>query len=135
MKTIPTVQKYMTSLPHTIGFDQTLERAQHMMREYGIRHLPILKGGELVGILSDRDLKLIMSFTDVDPKTIAVDEACTPDPYVIKTSASLEEVATYMAEHKCGSALITENNKLVGIFTEVDALKALSELLNRELKQ
>jgi acetoin utilization protein AcuB len=134
MKAIPTIQKYMTVLPHTIGFDQTLEKAQNMMREYQIRHLPILKGGKLVGILSDRDIKLILSFADVDPKKITVDEAYTPDPYITQVSTSLDEVASHMAEHKYGCALVTDNNKLVGIFTEVDAMKALSELLNTRLK-
>jgi acetoin utilization protein AcuB len=124
----------MTAFPHTIGFDQTLEKAQNMMHEYNVRHLPILKGGKLVGILSDRDIKLILSFADVDPKKITVDEAYTPEPYVTKTSASLDEVAAYMAEHKYGCALVTDNNKLVGIFTEVDAMRALSELLNTRLK-
>lgn len=134
MKTVPTIQKYMTPFPHTIGSDQTLEKAQSMMREHNIRHLPILKAGKLVGILSDRDVKLIMGFADFDPKKITVDEAYTPEPYVTKISASLDEVAAYMAEHKYGCALVVDNNKLVGIFTEVDAMRALAELLNTRLK-
>lgn len=132
-KTIPSIQKYMTVLPHTVGFDQPLKKASEMMSEYKIRHLPVLKGGKLVGILTDRDLKLVMSFRDVDADKTRVDEAYTPDPYVTTPNAKLNEVVAHMAEKKYGCALIADNNKLVGIFTEIDAYKALSELLQTRL--
>src|SRR5687767_8302933 len=125
-KAIPTVQKYMTYVPKSIGFDQTIEKALDFMREMRIRHLPVLKGGKLVGILTDRDVNLVMGFRDADPTTMKVDEAYTPDPYFTKPDAKLDEVASEMAEHKFGCAIVVDNNKLVGIFTEVDALRALS---------
>lgn len=133
-KSIPTIQKYMTVMPHTLGFDQTVEQAQDLMSKYRIRHLPILKGGKLVGILSDRDVKLMMSFADFDPKKVKVNDAYTPDPYITSPTARLDEVVALMAEKKYGSALIVDNGKLVGIFTEIDALLALSELLESRLK-
>ncbi len=43
-KAIPSVQKYMTTSPHTIGEDQPMAVAHQMMREYKIRHLPVLRG-------------------------------------------------------------------------------------------
>jgi len=54
MKT--TIQKYMTRALHTIGQEQTLDVAHTVMRQHGIRHLPVLEGGKLVGLLSQRDL-------------------------------------------------------------------------------
>lgn len=134
MKTIPTIQKFMTTFPHTIGFDQSLSKARDMMTEYRVRHLPVLKGGQLVGILSDRDLKLVSGFKDVDPEKLTVGEAYTPDPYITSPQAPLHNVALEMAEKKYGCALVADNNKLVGIFTEVDALRALGELLETRLK-
>lgn len=118
MKAIPNVQKYMTTLPHTIGAQQTLTKAEKMMHEYKVRHLPVLEGGEIVGILSDRDLKLVESFHDVDPNEITVAEAYTPDPFIVSPNASLAEVCSEMASRKYGCALICDNNKLVGIFTD-----------------
>ena len=97
-KSIPTIQKYMTVTPHTLGFDQTVEQAQEMMSKYKIRHLPILKGGKLVGILSDRDVKLMMSFADANPREMKVEDAYTPDPYITTPTARLDEVVTLMAE-------------------------------------
>lgn len=125
----------MTYTPKSIGFDQTLSQASEFMRKLHLRHLPVLKGGELVGILTDRDIKLAMSFKDVDSNSMTVEEALTPDPYFTSPTAPLNEVVANMAEHKYGCALVVDHGKLVGIFTETDAYKALAELLETRLKQ
>ncbi len=134
-KAVPMVSKFMTTQPHTIGFDQTLEKASQLMHEYRIRHLPVLKGGKIVGMLSDRDVKLVESLSSVDPREVKVEEAYTPDPYMVSPVAALDEVCREMASHKYGSALVVDNNHLVGIFTWVDALTAMDELLNSRLKK
>lgn len=134
MKSIPFIEKYMTTTPHTIGADQTLAKAEIMMREYRIRHLPVLDGGKLTGIISDRDIKLIESLKDVDPEKVTVAEATTEDLYTVSPKTPLNEVCAEMALHKYGSVLVLDNKKLVGIFTWVDALEALNELLASRLK-
>lgn len=134
MKAIPTVRKYMTTAPHTIGYDQSLVKAEQMMNEFRIRHLPVLNGGKLVGILTDRDVKLVESFKDVDPTKVKVEEAFTPEPYITSPEASLADVCAQMAAHRYGCVLVCDNQKLVGIFTWVDALKAFDELLETRLK-
>lgn len=134
MKTIPAVEKYMSTDPHTIGSEQTLRKAEEVMREYRIRHLPVLEGGRLVGILSDRDVKLVESLKDVDPNEVTVSEACSQDMYTVSPKAPLNEVCAEMAMRKYGSVLVLDNHKLVGIFTWVDALNALNELLATRLK-
>lgn len=133
-KSIPNVQKYMTPVPKSIGFDRPISHAMELMREMRIRHLPVLKGGQLVGILTDRDIRLATSFEKVDPETMTVDEACTYDPYMTSPQAPLNEVAALMAEKKYGCALVVDNHKLVGILTEVDLYRALAELLETRLK-
>lgn len=134
MKSIPTVQKYMTYVPRSIGYDQTIAQAREFMRKLHIRHLPVLKGGELVGVITDRDINLVLGFNDADAANLKVEEAYTPDPYFTKPTALLSEVVAEMAEKKYGCALVVDNDKLVGIFTEVDAYKALAELLETRLK-
>lgn len=134
MKATPTIQKYMTTTPHTIGLEQNLIKAEEMMRSYKIQHLPVLHGGKLIGILSDRDVKFIQGFRDVDPEKVTVEEALTPDPYITKPDAKLEEVCAEMALHHYGCAIVCDNNKVVGIFTWIDALKAFDQLLSTRLK-
>ena len=124
------IQKYMSPGPHTIGQEQTLSVAHSLMRQHGVRHLPVLEGGKLVGVLSQRDLHLIETLRDVDPATTTVDEAMTSDVYITGPDAGLHEVASKMAEHKYGSAVIVERGKVVGMFTTIDALNILAELAN-----
>jgi acetoin utilization protein AcuB len=119
----------MTLVPRSIGYDRPLQQALDQMREFRIRHLPVLKGGELVGILTDRDINLVLTLKDTDAESTTVEEAYTPDPYFTSPTAPLNEVAAHMAGKKYGCALVVDNGKLVGIFTETDALRALSEVL------
>ncbi len=130
MKSAPSIQNYMTAMPHTIGNEQTLKKAHAMMHEFKIRHLPVLKAGKLVGIITDRDLALVETLRDVDQDTVLVEDACTPDPYIVSPNAKLRDVCDEMVRHKYGSVLIVDNHKLVGIFTWVDALNAFSGLLS-----
>jgi acetoin utilization protein AcuB len=132
-KPIPSIQKYMTTQPHTIGSDQSIAKAASFMTEFGIRHLPVLRGGRLLGVLSDRDIKLIESFRDVDATKTNVEEAMTEQPYTVDPDVALDEVVRTMAEKKFGSAVVMQNHKVVGIFTTVDACRALAELLQTRL--
>jgi acetoin utilization protein AcuB len=115
----------MTPAPHSIGRDQSLAVAHERMRSSGVRHLPVLAGGKLVGILSQRDVLLVETLRDVDPAKCAVEDAMSSDVYVVPPDTPLEEVARDMADRKYGCALITEGAHVVGIFTTVDALRAL----------
>jgi acetoin utilization protein AcuB len=135
MKAVPSVSKYMTTIPHTIGVEQSLAKADRLMAEFRVRHLPVLQGGKIVGILSDRDVRLVESFRDVNPEKVTVEEAYSPDPYITAPTASLADVCAEMAAHKYGCALVCDNHKLVGIFTWIDALNAFNDLLSTRLKQ
>ena len=129
-KANPTIQKYMTAMPLTVRPDLPLSVADKLMHDHGIRHLPVLNGGQLVGLVSQRDVRLIETLKDVDPKVVTVEEAMSQDIYEIKPDTSLEEVAANMAEHKYGSAVVVDHGKVVGIFTTVDAMKALVDVLH-----
>jgi acetoin utilization protein AcuB len=134
-KPIPTVQKYMTTSPHTIGREQSLSFAQGVMKEFHIRHLPVLDGGKLLGILSERDITLVESLEGVDPTKVTVEDAMTQEPYSVSPDALLDEVVGDMATHKYGSAVVMQNNKVVGIFTTVDALRSFADLLHGRLSK
>jgi len=127
-----TVRRYMTPSPHTIGADQPLATAERIMREHHIRHLPVLHGGRLAGIVSQSDLRVVEALDGAEQ--LAVEEAMTPDPYTITPDSSLEWVATEMAERKFGSVVVVDHEHVVGVLTTVDALRALQDLL-RESRQ
>src|SRR6185503_18689881 len=105
---IPHIQKYMSTDVQTIGDEQPMSVAHRLMREQHIRHLPVLRQGRLVGIVSDRDLHLIETLRDVDPTKISVSEAMTPEPYVVSPEAALDEVVSTMAHKKYGSAVVAD---------------------------
>lgn len=127
-KTIPKLSKYMTTTPYAINVESTLSEAMEMMTDKKIRHLPVMKGGKVFGLISDRDLKSIFAFSGTNPKVLKVGDVCTDEPYLTKPEALLNEVASEMAARKVGSALIMDNGKLVGIFTATDACQALSDI-------
>ena len=125
----------MTSSPHSIGKEQSIQKADEMMRKLGIRHLPILEGGKLIGLVSDRDIKMIEGFKDVDAKKLKLADMSITDVFTVSPSTPLDEVCATMAENKYGSAVVMDNEHLVGIFTWVDALRAMTDLLNTRLKK
>jgi acetoin utilization protein AcuB len=132
-KPIPTIQKFMTTSPHSIGVDQPLSKAHAMMGDHHIRHLPVLHGGKLVGMLTDRDLRLVESLAGVDPSKVKVEEAMATVVYSVGPETPLDQVVGTMGEHKYGSAVVMQNDKVVGIFTTVDVCRALAELLRSRL--
>ena len=132
-KPIPSIQKYMSTSPHSIGLEQTLATAHEMMHEHGIRHLPVLHGGELRGILTDRDLHLIESMEGVDPREVTAEDAMSTAIFAVSPDTPLDEVVSTMAARKFGSAVVMQNNKVVGIFTTVDVCTTLADLLHSRL--
>jgi acetoin utilization protein AcuB len=132
-KPIPTIQKYMTTSPHTVGAEQTLAFAHGLMQEHRIRHLPVLRGGRLAGILTQRDIALVEGLKDVDPLLVLVEDAMNQEIFTVSPDAPLDEVVSEMAEHKYGSVIIVQNSKVVGIFTAVDACSTLAQLLHGRL--
>jgi acetoin utilization protein AcuB len=123
-KTAP-IADFMTSMPHTVGSEQTITFAQQLMEKHGVRHLPVLHGGELYGIVSDRDLGMIAGLNEVNPDITTVEEAMTQEAYTVFKDTPLFAVLEEMLEHKYGSAVVVEGVKIVGILTTHDALKLL----------
>lgn len=121
----------MTPQPHTIGDDQTLALARERMNHHGVRHLPVLHGGHLVGVLSTRDIALVEALPGVDITTLTVDEAMSEEPWTVEVNANLSWVAETMAARRIGTAIVVEgedSDHVLGVFTTTDALLALAKL-------
>lgn len=121
-----TIAEVMTRAPHTVGRDQKLALAHDLMRKFALRHLPVLDGGKLVGVLSQRDLYFLETLGGVDERLDKVSEAMETGVYCVEPNERVADVARTMAEHKYGCAVIVDGGQVVGIFTATDALFLLA---------
>lgn len=125
--TMKAIKDQMTAFPHTINAEKNLKFAENKMKELSVRHLPVLKAGKLIGIISERDIQFVESFEKLDLSEILVEEAFTNEPFCVESTEELSKVCAEMAERKIGSAMVTQDGQLVGIFTWIDALKYLAK--------
>jgi acetoin utilization protein AcuB len=123
------VAHYMTRDPFSVQTGEPLHQAHRIMRARRVRHLPVLKGEELVGVVSERDLYLLETLRGVDLGKEPVSEAMTALPYTVSPEAKLRDVVHEMLREKYGSAIVVHDGRVVGIFTRSDALRALEKLL------
>ena len=131
MKRNPQVIAFMTPFPYSIDVDAPLEDAHKLMRDHHFRHLPVTRAGAIVGVLTDRDIKLVLGpdFDYPREEQLTVRDAYVERPCIVPASTPVAAVARTMAENRIGSAIVTKNDKLVGIFTVTDACRALAEVL------
>jgi acetoin utilization protein AcuB len=127
----PTVRQHMTASPHTISPHQPLTIARATMLSRQIRHLPVLDGGRIVGLISERDLLLVESLPGVNPTNVRVEEAMVQDVFTATPDEPVAEVVEMMVHRKLGSAVVVDGERVVGVFTTIDALRALTSLLER----
>lgn len=125
-----TVEEFTTPNPVTADEDSGVEEMGALMREHGIRHLPIVHGQRVVGIVSQRDLAVLAGL-DLDKQVqVRAGDLMSPDPVAVRTSDPLDQVAYRMSEQKIGSVIVLdEGGSLYGIFTSTDALNALIEVV------
>ena len=121
-----TVGAYMTENVHVIQMENTLPAARKMMEEHGIRHLPVVDGKNIVGLLSERDLNKLEGFPMFDMNLVSVPDAMSTLPYIVYPDTPMVEMLRTMKEQRLGSAVVTDRNgKVVGIFTATDAISIL----------
>jgi len=132
-KTIPPVSKFMSTNPIFVEPGSTLLRASALMEEKGIRHLPVVSGDKLVGLVTQSDLRLITGLAGVKPEQVKIEDVMQRNPFSCSPDSPLDQVVDEMAAHKWGSAVVMQNHKVVGIFTAVDAMQALVQLVRTRL--
>ena len=122
-----TVQEFTTPTPITILPEESLDKGLELMQEYGIRHLPVIEDGQVIGVVSERDL---LTNTGKNwSKMMNIRDVMNPSILSAYENDSLGEVAFELSSQKKGSAIILDNQgELAGIFTTTDALNALVEI-------
>jgi len=120
------IKNYMTTTPHTIGHDISVEKAHGMMREFHCHHLPVLNGGHLVGLVSERDLRMALALTKGEDTP--VERLMTDEPVVVEPTADIKYVLDLMIKETIGSVIVrAQEGQPWGIFTISDALKVARE--------
>ncbi len=122
---LPRVADYMSRSVVTIAPSATLQQAHGVMRSQRIRHLPVMDQGRLVGMVTVHDLHLMETLSGVREEEATVEEAMTPQPFTVKSDALLSDVVAIMIRRKIGSAVVMTDGMVVGLFTTIDALRAL----------
>lgn len=132
-----TVEKWMTKTPITIEEDASIIEAIHLMKEKGIRRLPVMARGKFVGLITERMIKDYTpgKATSLDTWEVhyllsktAVKEVMNPRPHTVTPDTDLATAAQSILDHKLyGLCVVDAKGQLVGIMSVGDMLKAVVE--------
>ncbi|SMB79268.1 acetoin utilization protein AcuB [Desulfonispora thiosulfatigenes DSM 11270] len=132
------VKSRMTANPYTISPKDIITDAFEIMSKHKIRRLPVLEGGKLVGIVTEKELQKVtpsnattLSIYEVNYllAKATVKDAMSKNPIAISEDALLEEAAILMRDNRIGALPVMRGDKLVGIITETDIFDAFIDLL------
>lgn len=132
------VSKYMTQKLITATPDMSVKQAFLLMRTHRVRHIPVVEGEKLVGIISDRDLRRPRwadtledwtTYYQIDD-THLVSDVMTRTPETVKASDDIRKAVKIFREHRYGALpVLNKDQELIGILSAQDLLGALEELL------
>jgi acetoin utilization protein AcuB len=115
----------------TISADDTLATVEDIMTLGHVRHMPVVRAGKLVGVVSERDL-LRASLSNLNAlgsqqrraflQVVEINRVMSTPPIVIDPRSSIEKAARVMVEHKIGCLPVVERDQLLGLITETDVL-------------
>ena len=127
------IADFMTPSPPTIDCGCSIAEAREVIAAEGVRHLPVLDRGALVGVASACDLdRLQLGKPNVEPEVLAVAEAMKPQPFIVDPAMPVSRVIARMVDEGLNVAVVVDQAHVVGVFNSRDALRLLSELLDDE---
>jgi acetoin utilization protein AcuB len=138
------VADYMTSEPVSVTEDMTMKDAVELLRQHHIRHLPVVQGRLLVGIVSDRDIRRASPslLTGVDMTeyeevlgNTPISRVMTREPFTVTPDADLREAVQLILDKRVGAIPVVNGSELVGIFTDSHGLSVLMQLLSQVPQQ
>jgi acetoin utilization protein AcuB len=133
------VRDRMSRRVTTVRPEARLSEAAQLMRQRKIRHLPVVdRAGRLVGIVTARDLRQALFAPAVEAETedvlglletLAVGDVMTRSVLRVRPATSIQDAARLMHERKLGALPVVDGERLIGLLTETDVLRAFQELL------
>src|SRR6188768_278368 len=97
---MPTVERYMTRNPYTVSPYEPMSHAHRLMRQHGFHHVPVIDDDQLVGLITDRDLHLVLA-GEVDPESVRVTDVMTTSPLAVTAEMPLDEAIELMSTSRC----------------------------------
>lgn len=134
------VSNVMTVHPITLSPTDTVREADEIMAEENVRQLPVVDKGELVGIVTDRDIRSFLGGYRVDTLQdrekamhVEVSQVMTRKPFTLQPDDDFRDAVEVLLDEKVGGIPVVDNDSvLVGIITYMDALRYLSDRLDEE---
>jgi CBS domain-containing protein len=127
----PKVMEYMTTPPHTVLENDNLAHARNMLLRHKVGRLLVLnENGELVGIVTDTDFVKIYEHPELIGKSLDelfVRDIMSRNPVTITPTESIVDAARIMYKHSIGTLPVVEDEKVVGIITRTDVVRAYGE--------
>jgi CBS domain-containing protein len=118
------VRESMTPAPTTVEASEDVVEAARRMAAQDVGSLPVVANGELVGMVTDRDLVLQVLAKDLDPHKTSVGTVCSENPIVVSPEDSLDEALQRMAREQVRRLPVVEDRQLVGILAQADVSRA-----------
>lgn len=125
----PQVGALMSEVLICASPDTSLQDASSSCDTAGVRHLPVVRDGELVGVVSDRDLRAAAHSGTADP--LVVKDLMATEVETIEVGSRLSQAARRMADVAISSLPVVDGGRLVGIVTSTDVMKHASGVLPR----
>jgi len=138
------VETRMKTDPITVGPGDSFRHAMNLIRQRGIRHLPVVERGRLVGIVTDRDIRQASpsSATSLDMhelhyllEKLTVRDIMTTTVVTVTPDTPIDEAARLMLHHRIGSLPVLRGADVVGIITETDMLQAFVDVMGIHAKR
>lgn len=137
------VADWMRSDPATIRSNASLVDAYDLMQEAGVRRLPVVDRNSVVGIITLSDiLREMPPLVDVGDRetrlmltTKKVSDVMTFDPVTIQSEDTIQDAAERMLEYQVSGLPVLDGDRLVGIITEKDIFRLVTEMLSEEMDQ
>lgn len=118
------VREVMTPAPTTIEAGEDVVEAARLMAAQDVGSLPVVDNGELVGIVTDRDLAVQVLAKDLDPHKTTVASVCSENPVVVGPEDSLEDALQRMAKEQVRRLPVVAEHRIVGILAQADVSRA-----------
>lgn len=121
------VKNWMKAEPVTIERTMLIQEAAELMKKHAIRHLPVVDDGQLVGFITQTDLRQYFFLSMVED--IPVHDVMVMNPITVEVNSSIDQAARLIHDYKIGGLPVMDKKRLVGVITASDIVSGFIEVM------